>query len=280
MVEPLGWLKPVNMKPCLSRDLSRDAADPVWDKYCRAKNLQFPQTQHTYAIGDITSAYKQLEIVQTTYSDIAHEDKHMLVDATDKLIEMLSQMGMKGGMVAPTQFVINRGSSAGMYMPRGVKSKADYIDNGHVETHLPFFMKEFAADETACPLWKWTIKQEYLPRTKIDENNLRAFCFPSVAEYMVQAMYCSNFNDNMITAMDNHCSIGITFQYGGFDKLIRSMKRLPLYFKGDCSKYDKSMSADLLWQAHAIRTISYSRMTICSRERRSVSSGLNDTALH
>jgi len=241
-VTSLGFTRAYKKEFLSKRTCMVERLDPVFKKYNFDEGVQIKlDTEYTYCVGDADAVYNQMKLADQPLKQIEAEDHNLLMRAADLLEELLTSWGLEATIIAPDEIDINRAASAGYSYPN-VK-KGTWIDNGGMNK-LPLFMEEYSKGGT--PLWTVCAKSEYLKRTKVQAKNLRTFIFPTVEEYIVQAMFSTDFNDQLVNKSDGWVGLGTTFQYGGYGRLFRRLSRFPNYFKGDCTKYDKLIPASIL----------------------------------
>jgi len=197
-VTSLGFTRAYKKEFLSKRTCMVERLDPVFKKYNFDEGVQIKlDTEYTYCVGDADAVYNQMKLADQPLKQIEAEDHNLLMRAADLLEELLTSWGLEATIIAPDEIDINRAASAGYSYPN-VK-KGTWIDNGGMNK-LPLFMEEYSKGGT--PLWTVCAKSEYLKRTKVQAKNLRTFIFPTVEEYIVQAMFSTDFNDQLVNKSD------------------------------------------------------------------------------
>lgn len=98
-----------------------------------------------------------------------------------------------------------------------------------------------AAELGAEPLWKISGKREYLPMTKIDDDNMRCFEIPPTIHLQYAHRVCQLFNKKMYSKWTQlPIKVGIDITRGGFHTLMKRLEDNFLWkYTGDVRKWDK-----------------------------------------
>jgi hypothetical protein len=102
------------------------------------------------------------------------------------------------------------------------------------------------------PIWKVPPKKEYLPHSELEEGKLRTFFIPDFPFLLHQKLVWEEQNARLLYNHDKCWSkFGYSKQYGGFDRLMKSLQKKSLRWTVDVSGWDRVLP--LLPEVYKIR---------------------------
>jgi len=188
---------------------------------------------HGYVKPDWPSMVKQIEL----YDHPDMEEGPSTQFAEDQIVEMLSFHGVSSHEIPLDEVSFNEKANAGVGYQETYGNKGIALKYGLEEINQYW---DTAHVVGAFPLYYMFGKIEYLPFTKILENNLRCIECAPITHLAYQLRLCQSFNKSMYKFNASLPIVtGVSFQQGGFDSLIRRISRSGKKFSGDIRKFDK-----------------------------------------
>ena len=135
----------------------------------------------------------------------------------------------------------NRKSSPGHYFKSlGYKDTGEVLDC----SDAMFAMRDFVPNPQFPTLWITAVKEEMLPKQKLDDNMPRTFIIPDKRyHYLCQHLMLSQHKlfKTLGSDFDFQETSGYNFFNGGFTRLMELLDQFKTKFEGDCSKWDCSL---------------------------------------
>jgi len=104
--------------------------------------------------------------------------------------------------------------------------------------------------------WNSSDKVEMRDIDKIHENKIRAFTASSAQHSIALSRVCFDMNERFYkSAHDTPSFVGTTKYYGEWDRRVRKLAKHPNCYALDCSSYDASLLAFILWTLCAFRIL-------------------------
>jgi hypothetical protein len=192
--------------------------------------------------------------LSTSISQFDHLDDQAVPDmnwARDQMVDMLRYFGVQSKVLKLEEVVFNLSANAGVFYQEEYGNKGATLKFAANEVQ-EYWDQAHLVD--AYPLSMIFPKHEYLPWEKVLSNNTRSIECAPLPHAAFQMRCNQNFNKTLASAKGLPIIVGISFQHGGFDALIRKiMRHLGIWVEGDLRKYDKHLMRALRLTCKYIR---------------------------
>jgi hypothetical protein len=183
-----------------------------------------------------------------------HNDDDDIPDISDAekiIIEMFDFYNVHSNIISLEEVTFNEKANAGVGYQEIYGNKGTMLKYGREEIESYWATAHMVK---ALPLSYLFPKVEYLPWEKVWENNARSIEAAPLPHLAYQLRCCQSFNKKMYKQHDKlPVKVGVNFNNGGFNKLIRSITLDGKKFQGDIRKFDKNFRKKLRLACKRVR---------------------------
>ncbi len=146
---------------------------------------------------------------------------------------------------------LNKTSSPGVpWNNKYVQKKDVLLDFGFAEYFYKYYTS-LARNDALSSLWTVSQKYEVRSKDKLSKSppSIRTFTGSSMEHVLAMNIFCLDFNNKFYTLgakFDIVSFVGASKFFRGFDRIMRRLMRNPRGFALDASKFDQSISKELL----------------------------------